>query len=143
MTEKECEHEWDDSEDIDSFTDLEDLNPRFVQIKVRCCKCGDIMMAIDPDGKWAARAELERKKRGRRGWNELVWQSWRTIAWKRFISQQRWCVARLSSQLCTLFWVPKILGPKIRCTRGLIRCRPTCAPYYGPKISCTNGLTNN
>ena len=40
MTEKTCEHEWDDSQDIDNFTDLVDLNPQFVQIKVRCCKCG-------------------------------------------------------------------------------------------------------
>ena len=39
MTEKECEHEWDDSEDIDT-RDLVDLNPQFIQIKVRCCKCG-------------------------------------------------------------------------------------------------------
>ena len=42
MTEKECEHEWDDSEDIDSFTDLVDLKLQYVQIRVRCCKCGKV-----------------------------------------------------------------------------------------------------
>ena len=42
MTENTCEHEWDDSEDIDDFLDLVDLTPQFVQIKVRCCKCGKI-----------------------------------------------------------------------------------------------------
>ena len=51
MTEKECEHEWDDSQDIDSFTDLVDLNPQFVQIKVRCCKCG-IEGVTDSDMVW-------------------------------------------------------------------------------------------
>ena len=42
MAEEGCEHEWDDSEDIDRFTDLEDLNPQYVQIRVRCCKCGKL-----------------------------------------------------------------------------------------------------
>ena len=51
MTEKTCEHEWDESEDIDSFADLLDLNWEFVQIKVRCCKCGKIGLT-DADTKW-------------------------------------------------------------------------------------------
>ena len=42
MTENTCEHEWDESEDIDNFLDLVDLTPQFVQIKVRCSKCGKI-----------------------------------------------------------------------------------------------------
>ena len=51
MTEKACEHEWDDSQDIDSFTDIIDLNPQFVQIKVRCCKCGKEGVT-DADTSW-------------------------------------------------------------------------------------------
>ena len=34
MTENTCEHEWDESEDIDNFLDLVDLNPQFVQSKL-------------------------------------------------------------------------------------------------------------
>ena len=51
MTEKKCEHEWDESEDIDRYADLLDLNWEFVQIKVRCCKCGWIGLT-DADTKW-------------------------------------------------------------------------------------------
>lgn len=42
MTDKKWEHEWDDSQDIDSFTDIIDLNVQFVQIRVKCCKCGKL-----------------------------------------------------------------------------------------------------
>jgi hypothetical protein len=51
MTGKECEHEWDESEDIDSFTDLVDLNSQFVQIRVKCCKCGKTGLT-DADTVW-------------------------------------------------------------------------------------------
>tara|TARA_B100000029_G_C17560370_1_gene953147 strand:+ start:156 stop:329 length:174 start_codon:yes stop_codon:yes gene_type:complete len=40
MTEKECEHEWDDSQEIDTFLDIVDFKSEFVQIRVRCSKCG-------------------------------------------------------------------------------------------------------
>ena len=52
MTENTCEHEWDESEDIDNFLDLVDLNPQFVQIKVRCCKCGKIGLT-SADTEWS------------------------------------------------------------------------------------------
>ena len=42
MTDKKCEHEWDDSKEIDNFLDIVDLKSEFVQIRVRCCKCGII-----------------------------------------------------------------------------------------------------
>jgi len=51
MTENTCEHEWDESEDIDNFLDLVDLNPQFIQIKVRCCKCGKTGLT-DADTVW-------------------------------------------------------------------------------------------
>ena len=51
MTEKECEHEWDDSQDIDSFTDIIDLNVQFIQIRVKCCKCGKLGVT-DADVSW-------------------------------------------------------------------------------------------
>ena len=51
MTGKECEHEWDESEDIDSFTDLVDLNSQSVQIRVKCCKCGKTGLT-DADTVW-------------------------------------------------------------------------------------------
>ena len=58
MTEKECEHEWDDSQDIDNFLDIVDLKVEFVQIRVRCCKCG--MIGLTP-------AELE--------WSSVFWDT--------------------------------------------------------------------
>jgi hypothetical protein len=58
MAEKECEHEWDESEDIDSFTDLLDLKLQYVQIKVRCCKCGKLGLTS---------AELE--------WSPVFWDA--------------------------------------------------------------------
>jgi len=51
MTGNTCEHEWDESEDIDNFLDLVDLNLQFIQIKVRCCKCGKIGLT-DADTVW-------------------------------------------------------------------------------------------
>jgi hypothetical protein len=51
MQEKECEHEWDESEDIDKLSGLVDLNPQFVQIQVRCCKCGKRGLT-DADTNW-------------------------------------------------------------------------------------------
>ena len=51
MTEKTCEHEWDDSQDIDSFTDIIDLNVQFIQIRVKCCKCGKLGVT-DADVSW-------------------------------------------------------------------------------------------
>ena len=56
MAEEECEHEWDESEDIDSFTDLVDLKLQYVQIKVQCCKCGKLGLTS---------AELE--------WSSVFW----------------------------------------------------------------------
>ena len=58
MTEKECEHEWDDSQEIDNFLDIVDLESEFVQIRVRCCKCGIIGLTS---------AELE--------WSPVFWDS--------------------------------------------------------------------
>lgn len=51
MVEKECEREWDDSQDIDSFTDTIDLNLQFVQVRVKCCKCGKLGVT-DTDVSW-------------------------------------------------------------------------------------------
>jgi len=51
MQEKECEHEWDDSEDIDIFTGRIELTSEFVMIEVKCCKCGKKGVA-DADIKW-------------------------------------------------------------------------------------------
>ena len=58
MIEKECEHEWDDSQDIDSYTDLVDLKLEYVQIKVRCRKCGKVGLTS---------AELE--------WSTVFWDA--------------------------------------------------------------------
>ena len=40
------------------FTDLEDLNPQYVQIRVRCCKCGKLGLTS---------AELE--------WSPVFWDA--------------------------------------------------------------------
>tara|TARA_B100001250_G_C19371450_1_gene602143 strand:- start:448 stop:621 length:174 start_codon:yes stop_codon:yes gene_type:complete len=40
MSGKDCEHQWDDSKEIDNFLDIVDLETEFVHIRVRCCKCG-------------------------------------------------------------------------------------------------------
>ena len=56
MTENTCEHEWDDSQEIDTFLDIVDFKTEFVQIRVRCCKCGIIGLTS---------AELE--------WSSVFW----------------------------------------------------------------------
>ena len=58
MSEKDCEHQWDDSKEIDNFLDIVDLESEFVQIRVRCCKCGIIGLTS---------AELE--------WSPVFWDS--------------------------------------------------------------------
>ena len=58
MTDKKCEHEWDDSQEIDNFLDIVDLESEFVQIRVRCCKCGIIGLTS---------AELE--------WSSVFWDA--------------------------------------------------------------------
>lgn len=50
MTKNTCEHEWDESENIDSFTDVIDLNVEFIQIQVKCCKCGKLGVTLPTAG---------------------------------------------------------------------------------------------
>ena len=58
MMDKKCEHEWDDSQEIDNFLDIVDLKLEFVQIRVRCRKCGIIGLTS---------AELE--------WSPVFWDT--------------------------------------------------------------------
>ena len=58
MSGKDCEHQWDDSKEIDNFLDIVDLESEFVQIRVRCSKCGIVGLTS---------AELE--------WSPVFWDT--------------------------------------------------------------------
>ena len=52
MSGKDREHQGDDTPEIDNFLDIVDLESEFVQIRVRCCKCG-IMGLTSAELEWS------------------------------------------------------------------------------------------